>query len=84
MLFSSSVDDWAARWLAGLPAEKKRGRQFLLAISLTTNLAPLGFFSISASSVKSPTTVRFAGGGPLPVFAMILPVGISFYTFEGN
>lgn len=83
MLLSSSVDYWAAKWILRLPADAAVRRKTLLAISLTANLGLLGlfkylgFFSQVANDLSS-----FLGGGPLPVISLILPVGISFYTFE--
>jgi alginate O-acetyltransferase complex protein AlgI len=83
MLLSSSVDYWAAKWIVSTPFEKKATRRMLLAVSLTANLGLLGsfkyfgFFSQIASDVS-----QFVGGGSLPVVSLVLPVGISFYTFE--
>jgi alginate O-acetyltransferase complex protein AlgI len=37
----------------------------------------LGFFPRAASDLS-----QFFHGGPLPVLALVLPIGISFYTFE--
>ena len=83
MLFSSTVDYWAARWIVALPASAARRRRVLLALSLAVNLGLLGlfkyfgFFTQIASDLMS-----FVGGGSLPVISLVLPVGISFYTFE--
>ena len=58
-------------------------RAALLALSLTANLGLLGFFKYFGffSQITSDLS-QFLGGGALHVFSMILPVGISFYTFE--
>jgi alginate O-acetyltransferase complex protein AlgI len=83
MLFSSSVDYWAARRIARAPVEARRRRALLLALSLTINLGLLAFFKyFGFMSAIVADLVRFAGGGPIPIVSMVLPVGISFYTFE--
>jgi alginate O-acetyltransferase complex protein AlgI len=83
MLLSSSVDYWAARWITRTPAEKTARRRLLLTLSLTANLGLLGFFKyFGFFSQIAGDLSRFLGGGSLPVYAMLLPVGISFYTFE--
>jgi D-alanyl-lipoteichoic acid acyltransferase DltB (MBOAT superfamily) len=83
LLSSSSVDYWAAQWIARTPTEKIGRRKLLLALSITVNLSILGFFKYLGffSQIVSDFH-RFFGGGPLPIFAVILPLGISFYTFE--
>ena len=58
-------------------------RRLLLALSLTANLGLLGFFKYFGFFTQIANDLaRFLGGGPVPVMAMVLPVGISFYTFE--
>ena len=83
MLFSSSTDYWAAKKIVQTPADQKRRRAMLLALSLTVNLGLLGFFKYFGffGSIISDLT-QLLGGGRLHVAKMILPVGISFYTFE--
>jgi len=83
MLFSSTVDYWAAKWIVALPAHASRRRHVLLALSLAINLGLLGLFKYSGFFTKiASDLIAFIGGGPLPVISLILPVGISFYTFE--
>ena len=55
----------------------------MLALSLSVNLGLLAFFKYSGffSQVANDLCRAFAGAG-FPVFSVILPVGISFYTFE--
>ena len=83
MLLSSSVDYWAAKWIVHLPIENRGSRKLLLATSLTFNLGLLGLFKYLGffSQITSDIS-QFFGGGALPMFAIMLPVGISFYTFE--
>ncbi len=83
MFFSSSVDYLAAKWLARTPENRKGRRRTLLTLSLAVNLGLLAFFKYFGFFTQIASDLHtFAGGGPLPVVAMILPVGISFYTFE--
>jgi alginate O-acetyltransferase complex protein AlgI len=64
-----------------------RRRKLLLAVSLTANLGLLGYFKYANFFLES---LYQACGWPLPcengqrvpLLAVILPVGISFYTFE--
>lgn len=83
MFFSSSVDYWAAKWMTRLSEENRSARRGLLALSLTINLGLLGFFKYFGFFTQIADELsRSFGGGSLPIVAMILPVGISFYTFE--
>ncbi len=84
IIFSTFVDYFAARSIDATPQENKARRRLLLGISLAVNLGVLFLFKyfnfFSESSVLffeaiglsySPTTLN-----------LILPVGISFYTFQ--
>ncbi|MEQ1869764.1 MAG: MBOAT family O-acyltransferase [Vicinamibacterales bacterium] len=57
------------------PAKKKA----LLAASLAGNLGTLFTFKYSAFFAHTATAIT---GVPLPTFELVLPVGISFYTFQ--
>ncbi len=82
MFFSSLVDYIIGILLGG--TEKKRIRIQLLLISLVCNLGLLGFFKyfnfFSDSFVKMAALVGLKAD-PL-LLQIILPVGISFYTFQ--
>jgi alginate O-acetyltransferase complex protein AlgI len=80
--FSSLVD-----YLVGIQLDKngrKKNRKILLAISLTTNLGLLGvfkyfnFFSNSLAEAFSNVGIQL----DLLTLNIVLPVGISFYTFQ--
>jgi alginate O-acetyltransferase complex protein AlgI len=82
MLLTITIDYFVSRRL-GVTQEPRKRKQ-LLAVSVVTNLSILGFFkyfNFFASSLE-----RFLGeiGMPLdfPFLNIILPVGISFYTFQ--
>jgi len=83
MILSSTIDYWAARGIIHTPAERLSRRKLLLGLSLTANLGLLGFFKYFGFFERILSDlIEFAGGGPLPIISMVLPVGISFYTFE--
>jgi alginate O-acetyltransferase complex protein AlgI len=83
LLASSSVDYWAAKKISRMSRDLVVRRSLLLALSLAVNLGVLGFFKYFGffSQIVSDLS-RSLNTGDLPVFAMVLPVGISFYTFE--
>lgn len=88
MLLSTTVDYWAGK---GIQSEidaghDKRGRaKFLLIAALTFNLGLLaifkylGFFATTLNEVWGAFT---SGGAAVSVPDIILPIGISFYTFN--
>ena len=80
MLASTTVDFWAARRMEDTPAQKKR----YLAASLSVNLGMLAFFkyfNFFAENVHA-ALATIGVQVDLPVLAILLPAGISFYTFQ--
>lgn len=80
MVFSASVD-----FVAGIYIEKKSNyRKSLLALSMLTNLGILGFFKYFNFFTEAFTDAfRFFGHEFQPfTLNIVLPVGISFYTFQ--
>jgi alginate O-acetyltransferase complex protein AlgI len=82
ILFSASVD-----YLAALQMERTRGprhRRLLLLASVGTNLGLLAFFKYANFFLASAYAVHGWLGGTPPqrFFDVVLPLGISFYTFE--
>jgi alginate O-acetyltransferase complex protein AlgI len=61
-----------------------RRRKLLLALSLVGNLGLLGYFKYANFFLHSLAQALHAVGAQasLPVLEVILPIGISFYTFE--
>ncbi len=61
-----------------------RRRQFLLAVSLVVNLGILGYFKYANFFLLSLNEALIALGSPrwFCTLRVILPIGISFYTFE--
>lgn len=83
LLWLSTVVDWfAARGIAR--AESKRRRGGFLALSLATNLGLLGFFKYGDFALENfQLLLSFAGVEYQPAaHDIVLPVGISFYTFQ--
>ena len=80
--FQTGLDFFVARYLHRMPVTGPRRR--LLAVSLGTNLALLGFFKYFHFGVESARGLARAFGFELPevTLSILLPVGISFYTFQ--
>jgi D-alanyl-lipoteichoic acid acyltransferase DltB (MBOAT superfamily) len=80
--FQTGLDFFVARYLHRM--SDPRARRRLLAVSLTTNLSLLGFFKYFHFGVESARGLASLFGVPLPevTLQIILPVGISFYTFQ--
>jgi len=61
----------------------KRTRLFLTGLAVAIDLAVLGFFKYMGFFQSNLNHVlALAGAGALPVLKVVLPVGISFYTFK--
>jgi len=84
MLFTTTVDYLVARMIHG--ATTLRARRGWLAVSIFADLSVLGFFKyfdLLAGTINRAASA-FAGAPQvlLPILHIILPVGISFYTFQ--
>lgn len=83
ILLSTAIDYYVGLRLASESREKVR--YYLLLFSLITNLVfILGFFkyyNFVVTSINSVTNPVF-GGDAMPVLNIILPAGISFFTFQ--
>jgi alginate O-acetyltransferase complex protein AlgI len=83
LLLSSIVDFTLARWMAD--AKSLSSRRLILFSSLVLNLGLLTLFKYGAFIVENVNaTVGFLHlrYEPLPIPTLLLPLGISFYTFE--
>ena len=83
LIFISTVTDYfAARWIANSasPGRKK----LVLWLSIAVNLGILGFFKYADFFVGSLVALLNSLGIPASweVLGIVLPVGISFYTFQ--
>ena len=81
LLFSTTLDWWLARlvWKSGSQAR----RRLLLAVSLAANLALLGFFKYGNFLLENTQHLLALLGVSYapPALDIVLPIGISFYTF---
>jgi len=79
LLFLTVIDYIAARWIASTDAP--RYRKVALIVSLSANLGLLGFFKYYNFFASN---IALLAGRPADSFAMsiILPLGISFHTFQ--
>lgn len=82
LLFSTILDWWLARRIAA--SGTRAGRRGLLVASLVSNLGFLGFFKYGAFLLDNFSRVLALAGVTYtpPAPDIVLPVGISFYTFQ--
>jgi len=83
LIFTVILDFYIAR---AIHRSKTQGsKNFYLLFSLFANLSILFFFkyyNLLASSVNSVLTMTHGDSSTLPILNVILPIGISFYTFQ--
>lgn len=82
IVFSSGIDFLIGKRLGTIAVESKR--KMLLGLSLLTNLGLLGFFKYYNFFSESLSEAFTFFGKEIPTgrLEIILPVGISFYTFQ--
>jgi alginate O-acetyltransferase complex protein AlgI len=82
LILATSVDYVAGNRIAHTEVERRR--RVLLAVSLATNIGILAYFKYSGWFVDSLNGIGSAVGlgTPLPSLQVLLPIGISFYTFN--
>jgi alginate O-acetyltransferase complex protein AlgI len=84
LMVSTLVDYFSSRAMGKFGDEEKNKRKPYLFISLLSNLSILllfkyyNFFNDSAAGVASALNMTYA----MPAFQLLLPMGISFYTFQ--
>jgi len=84
ILFSTIVDFQFGKLIAETPRDNEIKRKRLLIVSICINLGLLGFFKyydFSATSLIDLFSI-FGINMSLPLLQVILPVGLSFYTFQ--
>jgi len=81
---STTVDYVAARALTRVRPEQLLRRRLILASSMSTNLGLLAFFKYANFAAGATSDIAALLGLPLQFggLAVVLPIGISFYTFE--
>lgn len=86
IILSTVVDYWCGRNLADTPANNARRRKLWLALSMSVNLGLLGFFKYYDFFVGEFVNLVELFGMVVNrdryLLDLILPVGISFYTFQ--
>jgi len=82
LIGATSVDYVAGLWIARTEGEMRR--RLLLAASLTTNVGILAYFKFAGFFFGSLNGIGSALGlgAALPSLHIVLPIGISFYTFN--
>ncbi|MCC5816280.1 MAG: MBOAT family protein [Leptospira sp.] len=81
LIFSILVDYVAAISISKLEKTDKKRKIFLF-LSLTTNLGFLGYFKYSNFFLGIINDINFINQHYFTEYYIILPVGISFYTFQ--
>jgi alginate O-acetyltransferase complex protein AlgI len=77
LVFSTIIEYNFARWIADSPNAGRR--KLLLTLSLLVNLGMLFYFKYTNFFLSGYQVLT---GQPVPVLHVLLPVGISFYTFQ--
>ena len=69
----------------GNRSKDKRRRMVVLGVALIAAFAPLLWFKYYVFTALNVSTLVgwFGGGEPFPLLQVVLPIGISFYTFMG-
>jgi D-alanyl-lipoteichoic acid acyltransferase DltB (MBOAT superfamily) len=82
LLLTSTLVDFVVAQLIHR-TDRSRPRKALLALSLLTNLGLLGFFKYGDFAVDNLNAILgLFGAGSFDQFGWLLPIGISFYTFQ--
>lgn len=84
LLASAGVDYWAALALDRIARERVTRRRLILAVSLSCNLGLLAFFKYANLLTDAIRRLAAVQGVALdvPEMSLVLPMGISFYTFQ--
>ena len=80
LVLSTVVDYWVALWMS--QSESDRVRRQLVTVSVVVNLGVLGFFKYFNFFIESFRPLLESMGLHTGTMEIILPVGISFYTFQ--
>ncbi len=89
LLLGTTLVDWAAGQLMarreGAEGAAARRRKLILVVAIAINLSFLAYFKYRGFFVDSLDGIfKMVGAGkPLPALRILLPIGISFYTFAG-
>jgi len=84
LILGSTAMDYLIAQAIGRAADGERRRRLLI-LSLSANLGLLGlfkYFGFFVQSLMSAAATLGLRDLPVPVFQVVLPLGISFYTFQ--
>ncbi len=82
MLISTVVDYTCGKRIVAARSEGRTGKRWVTA-SVIVNLGLLGYFKYANFGIESLNAILASGGHePIAWTTVILPVGISFYTFQ--
>lgn len=82
LVFTIVIDYFAGIWIAG--AKNERAKKFLLASSIVANvgvLAVFKYYNFIAVNING-LTAAWHVGKELPLLSILLPIGLSFHTFQ--
>jgi alginate O-acetyltransferase complex protein AlgI len=84
LLGTSGLDYVAALVLGRIAADRRGARRGVLAVSMAANLGLLGFFKYGTffGQIVEDAAAALGGEARMPSVAYVLPMGISFYTFQ--
>ena len=87
LMFLSTLIDYVGGLVIGLAKpEARRRRKLGVLLSIISNLSLLGFFKYTSFAMESYNQLfaflGIEGFDPVPVLSFLLPLGISFYTFQ--
>jgi len=83
LMFLSTLIDWGAGVLMCAPGATPGRKKAVLLVSITSNLTLLGFFKYFMFAEENVNRLLMAmGKEPFPIVQILLPAGISFYTFQ--
>ena len=86
LLIASAVLNWAIGALIARTREQGDGRTaWMVGLGVAANLLILGFFKYYGFFIEQAADLlmRFGWERDLPLLQIVLPVGISFFTFQG-
>jgi alginate O-acetyltransferase complex protein AlgI len=83
LMMLTTVMDFTWGRIIAAPGAGRLRRRAALAACIVTNLTFLGFFKYFMFSVESLNHLRsLVGAEAFPILRVVLPIGISFYTFH--
>jgi alginate O-acetyltransferase complex protein AlgI len=85
LLIASGILNWASAQLIVAQGDRERARKLFLIVGLAINLTILGFFKYYGFFMEQVAGLLHSIGWErdLPLMQVVLPVGISFFTFQG-